>query len=173
MSRFAPRADPFGSSKVFSIMRTSGESTPPGRTAAVQTSLEWITPAIAVAGIAVVLLTAAFFTKQSTMVFAAPLLLFHLLYHPRRFPLLLATSVVPCVIASGYLHWRTGGWFTYCIFTLPRQHAWVPPFQDTPIPDEYLYIGKEIESPEVFRPKSGAKEFVPIHLFVRHPPADF
>lgn len=71
--------------------------------------------------------TCAFFTKQATLVFAGPLLLFHLFYHPRRFPVLAATGIGGCALISGFLHWRTGGWFTYYVFSLPRQHAWVPP----------------------------------------------
>lgn len=78
----------------------------------------------AVAGL---LLACAFFSKQSTVVFAAPLLLFQLVHEPRRFGVLLATGVVPCGLISGYLHWRTNGWFTYYLFSLPRQHAWLGP----------------------------------------------
>ncbi len=72
------------------------------------------------------LLTAAFFTKQSTLVFAGPLLLFCLVYQPRRLPILLKFSVVPCVLISVWLNLRSDGWFGYYIFALPRQHAWVP-----------------------------------------------
>jgi hypothetical protein len=72
------------------------------------------------------LLGCAFLTKQSTLVFAAPLMLFHLVRQPRRFLVLLASGVVPCAVLAGYFHWRSDGWFTYYVFSLPRQHAVEP-----------------------------------------------
>ena len=68
------------------------------------------------------LFTCAFFTKQSSLLFAAPLGLFCLAYRPRQFLWLCAGSILPCLVISGYLHWQTNGWFTYYIFDLPRQH---------------------------------------------------
>lgn len=78
------------------------------------------------AALAGVLFAGAFFVKQSAIVFVAPLLLFCLIYQPRRLPAVLATGVVPCLLLCAYFHWASDGWFSYYVFALPRQHALEP-----------------------------------------------
>jgi len=76
------------------------------------------------AGVAGVLLACALLTKQSVLVFAAPLFLYCLGFQRRRLLALAATSVLLSGLAIGYLHWRSDGWFSYYVFSLPRQHPW-------------------------------------------------
>ncbi len=70
------------------------------------------------------LLCAALFTKQSTIVWAGPLLLWQLVYCRRRFWITAAAWIVPSVLIWAYLHVQSDGWFTYWVFVLPRQHPW-------------------------------------------------
>ena len=74
--------------------------------------------------VAGVLLGCALLTKQSALVFAAPLFLYCLAFQRRRLLGLAATSILLSALAIGYLHWRTDGWFSYYVFSLPRQHPW-------------------------------------------------
>jgi hypothetical protein len=74
-----------------------------------------------------VLLAAAFFTKQSMLLIAAPTVLARSwsLRGPRR---LQSLGAFIAVAAGGSvaLHLGTHGWSTYYLFTLPASHAWVP-----------------------------------------------
>ena len=76
-----------------------------------------------------VLLAAAFFTKQSTLLVAMPVALARTvsLRGPRRF-LCIACFVALAAAGSVWLHLRTQGWSTYYIFSLPASHAWKPEF---------------------------------------------
>jgi hypothetical protein len=76
-----------------------------------------------------VLLAAAFFTKQSTLLVALPVALARTwnLRGPRRLQCL--TSLVALAAAGSVtLHLRTQGWSTYYMFSLPASHAWAREF---------------------------------------------
>lgn len=74
-----------------------------------------------------VLLAAAFFTKQSTLLVAIPVALARTwsLRGPRRLRCI-ASFVALGAAGTVSLHLRTQGWSTYYIFSLPASHAWVP-----------------------------------------------
>jgi hypothetical protein len=74
-----------------------------------------------------VLLAAAFFTKQSMLLVAAPIVLARAgsLRGPRRLQCL-AAFVAVAAGGSVVLHLSTHGWSTYYLFTLPASHSWLP-----------------------------------------------
>jgi hypothetical protein len=73
------------------------------------------------------LLAAAFFTKQSMLLMAGPVVLARAwsLRGPRRLQCLAAFGAVAAG-GSILLALRTHGWSTYYLFTLPASHPWVP-----------------------------------------------
>ena len=73
------------------------------------------------------LLAAAFFTKQSMLLMAGPVVLARAwsLRGPRRLQCLAAFGAVAAG-GSLLLALRTHGWSTYYLFTLPASHPWVP-----------------------------------------------
>jgi len=74
------------------------------------------------AAVAGLLIAAAFFAKQSALVFAGPLLVYCLIWQTRRLPALVLASALPAALGWWWLHATSDGWFTYYIFTLPKQH---------------------------------------------------
>ncbi|HUT13838.1 MAG TPA: hypothetical protein VMY42_25340, partial [Thermoguttaceae bacterium] len=57
----------------------------------------------------------------------------------------------------------------YEAILLYRAKGW---FDQTPIPEEFLYQGPVITPSNAFQPKSGFTQYVPSHLFVRRPEQD-
>ena len=76
-----------------------------------------------------VLLAAAFFAKQSTLLVALPVALARTwsLRGPRRFQCMISFAVL-ATAGSVSLHLRTQGWSTYYMFSLPASHAWAREF---------------------------------------------
>ena len=74
-----------------------------------------------------VLLAAAFFTKQSALLIAAPVVIARSwsLRGPQRLHGI-AAFVALAGGGSLFLHLRTEGWSTYYLFALPASHPWVP-----------------------------------------------
>jgi 4-amino-4-deoxy-L-arabinose transferase-like glycosyltransferase len=72
------------------------------------------------------LLAAAFFTKQSMLLIAAPVVLARAwsLRGPRRLQCLAAFFALAAG-GTGLLHLYTHGWSTYYLFTLPASHSWI------------------------------------------------
>lgn len=68
------------------------------------------------------LLVAAFFTKQTALALAIPVLVY--LIVERRRQGLVATGVYAALVTGIVVAWdaSTGGWFSYYVFTLPRHH---------------------------------------------------
>lgn len=76
-----------------------------------------------------VLLAAAFFTKQSTLMVAVSVAAARTwsLRGPRRFQCM-TSFLVLAAAGSVSLHLRTKGWSTYYMFSLPASHAWAREF---------------------------------------------
>jgi len=76
-----------------------------------------------------VVLAAAFFTKQSTLLVALPVALART-WSARGSRRLQCVTVFVALAAAGsvWLHVRTQGWSTYYIFSLPASHAWAREF---------------------------------------------
>ncbi len=74
-----------------------------------------------------VLLAAAFFTKQTMLLVALPVVLARTfsLRGPRRL-LCLGSFVALAAAGTVALHLRTQGWSTYYLFALPASHPWIP-----------------------------------------------
>ena len=74
-----------------------------------------------------VLLAAAFFTKQTMLLVALPVVLARTfsLRGPRRL-LCLGSFVALAAAGTVALHLRTQGWSTYYLFSLPASHPWIP-----------------------------------------------
>lgn len=76
---------------------------------------------LAAAGLAIAL---GFFTKQSTLIVFLPLIAFLMVrFWKSSWPLLM-TTVIGIVLPWYWLDARSGGWFTYYILRLPREHGY-------------------------------------------------
>ena len=72
---------------------------------------------------AAALLTLSFLTKQIALPMALPLLAFSLFYRWRRGLLLTGAVVLMSALSTWALDRLHGGWYSYYVFELPRQHA--------------------------------------------------
>lgn len=73
---------------------------------------------------AAALLALSFLTKQTALGPALPFVIYYLVIRPPRRRALFSAVFVLAVAGSALgLSWASGGWFTYYVFDLPRQHV--------------------------------------------------
>jgi 4-amino-4-deoxy-L-arabinose transferase-like glycosyltransferase len=72
------------------------------------------------------LLFLSFFTKQTALLVALPLLLYSILAHRRRALPFIATFLVLAAGSTVALDALHQGWYVYYLFVLPQQHPWLP-----------------------------------------------
>ena len=69
-------------------------------------------------------LGAAFFAKQQALALVSAPLIYALLASWRRGAIMVATFASVVLVGVVALDARTAGWFSYYVFSLPRQHSW-------------------------------------------------
>jgi hypothetical protein len=73
-------------------------------------------------------MAAAFFTKQTTLVVAFPLMLYLLFFKRRQGVLVIIVAGCLIVLTAALFEVATGGWFTYYILYLGKMHPFVTPY---------------------------------------------
>lgn len=79
-------------------------------------------PSAAIAGL---VLAVALLTKQSAIMLAAPLGLYLVLYERRRALALIATFVVPSIVAYAMLDASSDGWYGWYVWEAPARHSYI------------------------------------------------